>query len=211
MNQRKSFLFGPTMILIILVWLVVVLGGCAPTTNEVDSSPLPTATSEAPADVVAAREAVLDYLRDGANECVPPAGIQWQALPGSAPDGFSVYRFRAEDCLMTVSYALDEGDDTQYHVTMGDKVTGFCWQATVSARGRVQDTGLEAQMREELVNAAAAYCTEQGYQYEIRTQPDGRQCGACVFPDASACNAWAFFQQECQPGDIPASEQPVQE
>ena len=207
MSHRKMFFYGPIVIPIGMACLLIILGGCATSTGEADSSPEPTVTAEAPADVVAAREAVLDYLRDGANECVPPDGVQWRALLCSAPDGFNVYRFRAEDCLMTVSYALDEGADTRYHVTLGDQVTGFCWQAVVDARGRVRDTGLEAQMREELVNAAAAYCTEQGYQYELRTQPDGRECGACIFPDASACNAWAYFQQECQPGDIPDSEQ----
>ena len=205
MSQRKPFFIF--LVIIVAVWLVVVLGGCTTATNEATTNAVPTATPEAPADVVAARESVLDYLRDGANECVPPAGIKWRTLPGSAPEGFTVFRFKAEDCLMTVSYAQDEGDDTQFHVTLGDKMTGFCWQATVNTRGRVLDTGLESEMRAELVNAAAAYCTEQGYQYEIRTQADGRQCGTCVFPDASACNAWAFFQQECQPGNIPATAQ----
>lgn len=209
MSQHKPF-FSFLMVSI-FVWLVIILGGCTTGANETDTTPVSTTTLEAPANVVAAREAVLDYLRDGANECVPPAGIRWRATPGSAPEGFSVYRFKAEDCLMTVSYALDEGDDTQFHVTLGDKVTGFCWQATVNASGHVQDTGLESEMRAELINAAAAYCTEQGYQYEMRTQPDGRQCGVCAFPDASACNAWAFFQNECQPGDIPASTQTIQE
>ena len=193
------------------IGLALVLGGCTAAPNEETGMVTLTATPDAPSAVVEAREAVLDYLRDGANECVPPAGIRWQAVPGMAPDGFNVFRFRAEDCLMTVSYPLDEGDETEYHVTLGDKVTGFCWQATVDVRGLVQDTGLEAQMREELVNAAAAYCTDQGYLYETRTQPDGRECGACVFPDQSACNAWAFFQQECQPGDIPLTEEAVQE
>jgi len=202
---RNSFLA------LLLLSLVIVSGGCTGSTTEETATITVTTTPDAPTEAVEAREAVLDYLRNGANECVPPAGVRWQALPGLAPEGFTVFRFKTEDCLMTVSYPLAEGDDTEYYVTLGDKGTGFCWQATVDARGRVQDTGLEAQMNEALVNAAAAYCTDQGYQYELRTQPDGRECGACVFPDQSACNAWAFFQQECQSGDIPATEQAVQQ
>jgi uncharacterized protein len=47
-------------------------------------------------------------------------------------------------------------------------------------------------------NPASVYCEQQGYTVEIRTASDGSQSGACVFPDGSECDEWAFFRGECQ-------------
>jgi putative hemolysin len=49
-------------------------------------------------------------------------------------------------------------------------------------------------------NPAAAYCEQNGYEYEIRTADDGSQSGVCVFPDGSTCDEWAYFRGECSPG-----------
>lgn len=195
------------LLVLLFSCLLVPLVGCGKAANETAAAPAPTPTAEIPDAAITAREIVLNYLRDGANECVPPANTRWRADPGQAPEGFAVYRFKAEDCLMTVSYEEVASTEVNYHVTIGDSKTGFCWQAAVGATGRVQATGLEAEMRPELVTAAAAYCTNQGYSYEIRPQPDGRECGVCIFDDNSTCNAWSYYQLECVPGDIPASEE----
>lgn len=123
MSQRKSLFYFLTFS--IAVWLMIVSSGCATSSNEEALSPTPTATPEAPVGVIAARDAVLDFLRDGANECVPPANVRWESTPGEAPEGFGVYRFRASDCLMTVSYALGQAEESLYHVTLGDEVAGI--------------------------------------------------------------------------------------
>ncbi len=47
-----------------------------------------------------------------------------------------------------------------------------------------------------IANPASVYCTERGYQLEIRTTANG-QTGYCVFPDKSECEEWAFFRGEC--------------
>jgi putative hemolysin len=52
----------------------------------------------------------------------------------------------------------------------------------------------------ELPNPASVYCEEQGGRLEIRTAADGSQYGACVFPDGSECEEWAFHRGECGPG-----------
>jgi putative hemolysin len=49
-------------------------------------------------------------------------------------------------------------------------------------------------------NPASVYCQEQGYTSEIRTAMDGSQSGACIFPDGSECDEWAYFRSECGPG-----------
>ena len=196
----------PALALFVLLILLATSLGCTETVDETATTVDLTPGLEVPAEVVGARRAVLDFLRVNANECVPPAGVPWKASLGQAPEGFGVYRFSAEGCVITVSYPLATGEETLYHVTLRDSVSGLCWQANVNSRGSVVDTGVFAEMLPELANAAAAYCTEQGYEYEIRTQANGIQCGVCLFPDGSACNAWAFFQGECRSGDISAEE-----
>jgi putative hemolysin len=51
-----------------------------------------------------------------------------------------------------------------------------------------------------LPNPASIYCEEQGGRLEIRAAADGSQYGACVFPDGSECDEWAFYRGECGPG-----------
>ena len=52
-------------------------------------------------------------------------------------------------------------------------------------------------------NPASVYCEEQGYQLEIRTDPEsGGQYGVCVFPDKTECEEWVFYRGECETGYI---------
>jgi putative hemolysin len=52
-----------------------------------------------------------------------------------------------------------------------------------------------------LPNPASVYCEEQGGKLEIITAEDGSQSGLCIFSDGSQCDEWAYFRNECQPGD----------
>ncbi|MCL4559622.1 MAG: DUF333 domain-containing protein [Chloroflexi bacterium] len=52
-----------------------------------------------------------------------------------------------------------------------------------------------------IANPASVYCTEKGYSLEIRTAADGSQYGACIFPDGSECEEWAYFRGECSQGE----------
>ena len=52
----------------------------------------------------------------------------------------------------------------------------------------------------ELPNPASKFCADQGYEVEIRTEAGG-EVGYCIFPDGSECDAWAFFRDECAPGE----------
>lgn len=180
--------------------LLVLLAGCAQAGGEnMEPTAVPADGPNTPQEVLAARRAVLNFLREGANECVPPPGVIWESLPGAQVTGFDVYRFDSEGCQMTVSFPLPETAETLYHVTLHNRETGFCWQANVDTAGDVVATGLEAGMLPELSNAAAAYCQEQGYTYEVADQSDGTQCGVCVFANGQSCNAWAYFQGMCGP------------
>jgi putative hemolysin len=52
-----------------------------------------------------------------------------------------------------------------------------------------------------LPNPAAVYCEEQGGRVELRTAADGGQYGVCIFADGSECDEWAFYREECGPGN----------
>jgi putative hemolysin len=185
-----------------IVWmlLLALAAGCAATTAEVAPAATPTPEVVAPAEVVAAREAVLNFVREGANCVCPPANARWEASVGRAPDGFSVYRFHTGDTSVLVSYATPLAAETAFHVGMHDEQDGICWQAIVSGTGRVTTTGVAAELMPELAVAAEAYCKEQGFGYEIRTQADGSRCGVCLFSDGRSCKAWTYYQGECGPG-----------
>lgn len=196
MYKKNTFYLG-------LISLILALAaGCG---GEV-AAPMATAvpTLAAPAAVVSVREAVLDFLRDGASECVPPAGVAWQTSSGGAqtPAGYALYRFTtSDDCTVTVSYPLDNAADPLYHVALGHGVTGFCWQALVDGQGHIVQTGAAANTDPAVGNPAAVYCEAQGYTFEVETRANGMQCGFCAFPDGSRCNGWAYLHDECQPAE----------
>jgi len=99
MRIKNAFFIG---FIILLFWLV----GCGGQGDELAATAVPTETVTAPAEVVTVREAVLDFLRDGANECVPPEGTVWQTSRGGeqTPDGYALYRFTTgDDCTVTIS------------------------------------------------------------------------------------------------------------
>ncbi len=50
-------------------------------------------------------------------------------------------------------------------------------------------------------NPAAKYCVDQGGQEEIRKDDQGNEYGVCKFSDGSECDEWAFFRDECKPGN----------
>ncbi|MCP4166895.1 MAG: DUF333 domain-containing protein, partial [Chloroflexi bacterium] len=49
-------------------------------------------------------------------------------------------------------------------------------------------------------NPASKHCIDMGNKLEIRDETGG-QVGYCLFPDGSECEEWAFFREECAPGD----------
>lgn len=181
------------------ILFMTLLAGCTSVVGE----PTPTAAPDTPAEVIAARDAVLEFMHEGAILCVPPEGVTWRLVEdgNDAPDGFEVYAFRAEECTLLVTYYPGESEDTTYHVSLNNQASGCCWQARVDSTGHIILTGNAAAT--EPGNPAAAFCEREGYDYQIVTREDGTQCCACVFPDGSTCNGWDFFWGECQPGDNP--------
>jgi len=197
MNARGSF-FKAIAILAIAVF-VVTLAAC----GETETPPTAISTNQVevediPAGVLDAREAVLEFLRDGANECVPPRQASWTAdAIASPPAGYDVYRFHSGNCAMTITLSEEVTDDQVYHVALGDGATGFCWQAVVDQRGQILLTGNAAQSDPSIGNPAQLYCEQEGHTFEVFTSEAGQICGKCVFADGRSCNAWAFFHGAC--------------
>jgi putative hemolysin len=59
-----------------------------------------------------------------------------------------------------------------------------------------------------IANPASAYCEEQGGKLEIRTAQDNNQYGVCLFKDDSECEEWAYYREECMPGDMDVAPAP---
>jgi putative hemolysin len=197
LTQRRIACQRPVLLLIALL----ALAGCTQPAQEVQEAQLaPSATPgvRATDKALAARRAVVDFLRTGATICVPPAGATWQTSSGVAPQGFEVYLFQSDDCFMTVANPLPATDDTLYHVALHNSVIGFCWQAHVDADGQVVATGTRAEIPQPLADAAAAHCVEQGYEHEVKEQADGTRCGVCTFTDGRSCKSWTYFQGMCE-------------
>lgn len=68
----------------------------------------------------------------------------------------------------------------------------------------------EAAPSEELnmPNPASAYCEAQGGKVEIRSDASGNEYGVCKFDDGSECDEWAFYRDECKPGDMQVAPEP---
>ena len=58
-------------------------------------------------------------------------------------------------------------------------------------------------------NPASVYCEQHGGKLDFRQDASGGVAGACVFPDGSECDEWAYFRGECKPGDSLAKSEPT--
>jgi len=50
-------------------------------------------------------------------------------------------------------------------------------------------------------NPASVHCEQNGGKLDLRQDQSGGVTGVCVFPDGSECDEWAYFRNECKPGD----------
>jgi putative hemolysin len=60
-----------------------------------------------------------------------------------------------------------------------------------------------------LPNPASVFCEQHGGKLDFRTDASGGVSGVCVFPDGSECDEWAYFRDECQPGNAPGNLDPT--
>ena len=58
-------------------------------------------------------------------------------------------------------------------------------------------------------NPASVYCEQNGGKLELRQDVSGGVAGMCVFPDGSECDEWAYFRNDCRPGDTLVNSVPT--
>ncbi|MBM4435946.1 MAG: DUF333 domain-containing protein [Actinobacteria bacterium] len=54
----------------------------------------------------------------------------------------------------------------------------------------------------QIASPASTHCAERGYTLVIRKDAQGGESGCCQFPDGTECEEWAFFRNQCQPGQV---------
>jgi putative hemolysin len=50
-------------------------------------------------------------------------------------------------------------------------------------------------------NPASVFCEQNGGKLELRQDASGGVAGMCIFPDGTQCDEWAYYREECKPGD----------
>jgi putative hemolysin len=60
-----------------------------------------------------------------------------------------------------------------------------------------------------MANPASVSCEKNGGKLELRQDAAGAVAGICVFPDGSECDEWAYYRNECKPGDSLATGEPA--
>lgn len=68
-----------------------------------------------------------------------------------------------------------------------------------AVRAQAPDLAPTVVPQASMANPASVFCVQNGNRLEIRTAADGSQSGACVFPDGSICEEWAYYRGECGP------------
>jgi putative hemolysin len=73
----------------------------------------------------------------------------------------------------------------------------LCVALLISACGRAPGTD-NTSRKTQIANPAATKCINDGYQYDIRNNPDGSQAGVCIISANVTCDGWAYYRGECR-------------
>jgi len=97
-------------------------------------------------------------------------------------------------------------------VDLNERSAEINWRCTGALPPQETAGGPEEQGKDSIgddgvgmANPASVYCVEQGFSLEMRTDANGGQYGACVFPEGGECEEWAFFRGECSPAILNGS------
>jgi predicted small lipoprotein YifL len=121
-----------SLLLLAMVASVVGCGGLA--------APKASAEAEAPAEVIAARDAAVAFVRGHFDEA-PGASASWaeESLTPEGIVGGSEWQYTAGDWVVKVSYAIVAPEWTVYHVAVTNESAGFEWEGRVDGSDRVPE------------------------------------------------------------------------
>jgi putative hemolysin len=172
---------------IILASILLLVAACSAEPEPEPTSVPPTeAPTQPPATVAPTQpppptEAPADTTFESPPELANPASVF------CADQGYEL-EIRDEAAVQVGSCIFPDGTECEeWAFFNGDCAPG----------GSSRDTTFESPIG--MPNPASVFCTEQGYELEIRDEAAG-QAGYCIFPDGSECEEWAYFRGECKPG-----------
>ena len=141
----------------LLVVLTVSAAGCG--------GPVPADTvalPEAPAELTAARDAAVTFVREHFDEA-PADSVSWveeRLTPEDLPGG-AEWQYTSGDWAVRVSCAVVAPEWTVYHVAVSNESTGFEWEGRVDGSGRAPEAPENALLARD---QALLYISEQ---YEL--------------------------------------------
>jgi hypothetical protein len=140
-----------SLLLVVMVASMVGCGGSA--------VPKVSAQGKAPAEVVAARDAAVVFVREHYDDA-PEGAVTWteEKLTLEGLVGGVTWRYSAEDWVITVAYAVVAPEWTVYQVEMSNESTGFTWEGRVDGSGRVPEAREDALLARD---TALLYVSEQ--------------------------------------------------
>jgi hypothetical protein len=123
--------FNPRL-LIVIVFLVF-----APACGDAGEDAISPAAAT---DVIDARSAVLDYLRN-TNPDAPPASLSWvdESPTNTGLPGWTESRFAADDWVMVIGVAVIAPEARRYEVSVTNPVAQFDWEGRVYPTGEVAE------------------------------------------------------------------------
>lgn len=81
----------------------------------------------------------------------------------------------------------------------------LCLLAACTPRIYLWPTGntIDPSASAEVESPAALFCTQNGGRSVVLRTTGGNERGYCVFLDRSACEEWAYYRAQCEPGQNP--------
>ena len=126
----------------ILILAALLLSGCTRAavrpTDTPEPTPAPTPEST-PAEVIAARDAALAYIRQHYADQAPSANLSWNAnrITPEQLLGSETYEFAADGWVSVISYPIVRPDLTIYKVAVVNSANNFAWEGQIDAQGHV--------------------------------------------------------------------------
>lgn len=128
---------------LVIAPLLAVATGCGRVWRTPTATPIPPA--DVPADVLAARDAALAYLRPAYPKRAPREGINWTGRNTTPPDlpGVSSYEFTSDHWLMTIRTPVVSPDTIIYEMELRNQDTGLRWTGKLDAGHTILESNLD--------------------------------------------------------------------
>jgi hypothetical protein len=182
--------------LLCIVWMTVLVvaagAGCG---NPVETpTPTPTQPPNLPAEVLAARDAALDFLRQIYPDKAPLAGIGWAGRDTTPPGtpGLSSYEFTSGNWLMTVWIPVLSVQTVIYEMALDNQDIGLRWVGKLREDYTVLESNLNVSFDVLVVRDLVLFYYRENYGADA--PPEGLVwVGERTTPEGSVGHEWCQF------------------